>query len=179
MIKNIVLLLTINIFSVSFASSDSIYHQNIAMSSKSYPKFSTLEKSSLLLIVNIATKCGYTSQLSELESLYIKYKERGLVIMGIPSNDFGAQTPEQDVEIVKFCKLKYGVTFPLTKKVIVSGDKKIPLIDWLIKKSGGNEISWNFEKFLINKDGKFIKRYSSSHKPLESQLEKDIQKLLN
>ena len=94
-----------------------------------------------LLIINIATRCGYTGQLDDIEKLYKKYKDQGLTIIGIPSNDFGGQTPESDKEVVEMCRVKYGASFPITTKSIVLGEKKVPLVDFIVKASGGNEIS--------------------------------------
>lgn len=132
-----------------------------------------------LLVVNIATRCGYTGQLDDLEKLHKKYQSKGLVVIGVPSNDFGGQTPEKDQDVVKFCKLNYGVTFPLTSKVVVTGKKKTDFISHLVKSSGGDEIGWNFEKFLFDKKGKLVKRFPSSAKPLNAELEKEIKAILN
>ncbi|MGK0367233.1 MAG: glutathione peroxidase-family protein [Thermoproteota archaeon] len=132
-----------------------------------------------LLFVNIATRCGYTGQLGGLETLYKKYKDKGLVIIGIPSNNFGSQTPEENKEIGKFCRLKYGVSFPITSKVVVTGSKKHPLVRYLVKASGGKEIGWNFEKFLFDKNGRFVSRFLSSVSPEDSKLKQSIEKTLN
>ena len=132
-----------------------------------------------VLLVNIATKCGYTPQLEGLESLHKKYKDKGLVVVGIPSNDFGGQTPENNADVKKFCKLNYGVTFPLTEKSVVQGEKKIDLIKNLIAEADDkSEIGWNFEKFLIDKNGKLVGRFSSAIKPESKQLEDKIQSVL-
>lgn len=132
-----------------------------------------------LLIVNIATKCGFTPQLSGLEKVYQKYKDKGLVVLGIPSNDFGGQTPEVDKDVQKFCQLRYGVTFPLADKVSVSGDKKSPLIQWLLNESANKkEIAWNFEKFLVGKDGKVITRFSTTTSPEDKKITKEIEAAL-
>lgn len=133
-------------------------------------------KNKALLIVNIATRCGYTGQLDDLEALYQKYKDKGLVVLGVPSNDFGSQTPENDEGVAKFCLINYGVTFPLSEKLVVKGAQKTPLFQTLVSESGGDEVSWNFEKFLIGPDGKFVKRFKSAVKP--KSLEGDIEKVL-
>ena len=99
-----------------------------------------------VLFVNIATKCGYTPQLDGLEALYQEYKEKGLRVVGIPSNDFGGQTPEDNEGVQKFCKLNYGVTFPLTEKAVVKGEKKHPLIAHLLEQSADKkEIKWKLK----------------------------------
>ncbi len=136
-------------------------------------------KGKVVLLVNIATKCGYTPQLKGLEALYQKHKDQGLVVVGIPSNDFGGQTPEDEKGVKKFCLLNYGVTFPLTSKTVVKGENKHPLIASLVKASSdAKEIGWNFEKFLIGKDGQLVQRYGSSVKPDDQNLEKQITTLL-
>ena len=132
-----------------------------------------------LLIVNIATRCGYTGQLDDLEKLYKKYSSRGLVVIGVPSNDFASQSPGSDKEVASFCRRKYGVTFPLATKSIVSGRDKIDLVKYILKSSSGSEIQWNFEKFLFNSQGEFVSRFSSSVEPLGSKLEQAIKKVLN
>jgi len=131
-------------------------------------------KNKPILLVNIATRCGYTKQLDDIEALYQKLKTKDLIVLGIPSNDFGSQTPEDDAKVADFCKLKYGVKFPLTKKVVVIGDKAHPLIKYAVKESGGKEIRWNFEKFLFNSDGKFKARYESSKIPTEKEILAEI-----
>lgn len=131
------------------------------------------------LIVNIATRCGYTGQLGGLEKLYQKYKSQGLEIIGIPSNEFGGQSPESNAGIGSFCRKEYGVTFPILKKASVlsrtkDGDPKNELISRLVKESGKAEITWNFEKFLLDANGKLIKRFPSSTKPLANDLAQKI-----
>ena len=114
-------------------------------------------------------------QLKDLESLYKKYKKQGLVVLGVPSNDFGGQTPEADEEVKKFCLLNYGVSFPLTAKTVVKGSKKHPVISNLLSQGSNKaEIAWNFEKFLIGKDGKLIGRYDSATSPTDEALNKKI-----
>ena len=134
-------------------------------------------KGRVLLIVNIATQCGYTPQLKALQELNKSYGPKGLVVLGIPSNDFGGQTPEANPEVENFCKDNYGVSFPLTKKLTVSGVRKHALFTLLTKKDG--EILWNFEKFLIDKKGNLIKRFRSGQNPLSKDIIKSINKLIN
>jgi glutathione peroxidase len=136
-------------------------------------------KGQTLLVVNIATQCGYTGQLEGLEKLYQDKKSKGLVILGIPSNDFGGQTPEPEGEVKKFCSLRYGVTFPLTSKTVVKGEGKHPLIkELLAQSSDSKEIAWNFEKFLIDKNGKVVGRFASKVEPDSAQLLKAIEQIL-
>jgi glutathione peroxidase len=135
-------------------------------------------KGSTLLIVNIATRCGYTGQLDGLEKLYKRYKSKGFTIIGIPSNDFGGQSPESNKEIVKFCRAKFGASFPISQKAIVKGDKKNALYTYLTNRSNKQEIRWNFTKFLISKKGKILKRYPSNVAPEDKSFQKDIESAL-
>ena len=135
-------------------------------------------KDSVLLIVNIATRCGYTKQLSTLEKLYKKYKSQGLVLIGVPSNEFLSQSPESNKEITKICQRDYGVTFPISKKYKVKGDQTNPLYKYLKANTGKSEISWNFEKFLISRNGTKIERFAPSVTPFDDNLIKSVEKFL-
>jgi glutathione peroxidase len=141
----------------------------------------TLEpyKGNVLLIVNVASNCGFTSQYEGLEALHEQYKEKGLRILGFPSNDFGGQEPGTMEEIEQFCKLNYGVTFDLFEKLHAKGEDIHPLYAWLTSHSDTDEeVKWNFEKFLISKDGKAIGRYSSKVTPNDPTLLADINQAL-
>lgn len=136
-------------------------------------------KGKVLLIVNTASKCGFTPQYDGLEALYKKYKDQGLVIIGFPCDQFAHQEPGTDAEIAEFCRLNYGVTFPIMSKIDVNGKNAHPIYTYLksaAKESQGKAIKWNFTKFLISRDGSTIKRYASSVTP--EKLEADIQALL-
>jgi glutathione peroxidase len=145
-------------------------------------KSTTLERyrGRILLIVNVASKCGFTPQYEGLEKLYLKYKDRGFVILGFPCNQFKNQEPGTDSQIKSFCTTKYGVTFPLFSKIEVNGPGADPLYRFLKKAQPGDgsssEIGWNFTKFLINTQGVPIKRYATPVKPEE--IEKDLQQAL-
>jgi glutathione peroxidase len=130
-----------------------------------------------VLIVNVASKCGFTPQYAGLESLYQKYKDRGLVIVGVPANNFGGQEPGTNEEIATFCKRNYGVTFPMMSKVSVAGADKTPLYEYLTSNTGG-EVKWNFTKFLVGKDGKIAARFESKVKPDDPELTAAIEKAL-
>ncbi|MBR4337022.1 MAG: glutathione peroxidase [Bacteroidaceae bacterium] len=133
----------------------------------------------VVLIVNTASKCGFTPQLEGLEALWKKYQERGLVIIGFPCNQFGNQEPGDDASIEGGCMLNYGVTFQMMSKIDVNGANEHPLYTWLkSQKRGcfGKKIGWNFVKFLIDREGNVVKRFPSTTKP--EKLEKDIEKLL-
>lgn len=122
-----------------------------------------------LLIVNVASKCGFTPQYEGLEKLWQDYREQGLVVLGFPCDQFGNQEPGSEEEIRSFCSLNYGVTFPMFAKVEVNGDQAHPLWKWLKKEKGGllgiSAIKWNFSKFLVGRDGSVIKRYAPTDKP--------------
>ncbi len=130
-----------------------------------------------LLIVNVASRCGFTPQYEGLEALYEKYESKGLVVMGFPANNFGAQEPGSNAEIKTFCNREYGVTFPMFSKISVKGDDKAPLYQYLTGTTG-QEIPWNFTKFLIDKDGKVIGAFAPDVEPLSPQLTAAIEKAL-
>ena len=123
----------------------------------------------LLLIVNTASQCGFTPQFAGLEKLWQTYRDRGLVVMGFPSNEFGRQDPGSNDEIASFCQLHYGVSFPMMAKVDVNGGDAHPLFQWLKTEApgllGSKAIKWNFTKFLVGRDGQVIKRYAPQDKP--------------
>lgn len=132
----------------------------------------------VLLIVNVASKCGYTSQYEGLQQLYSQYATRGLEVLGFPSNDFGGQEPGTEAEIKGFCSSKFGVTFPMFSKVAVLGTEQHPLYRFLTQSTGGAAVAWNFEKFLVDRAGSVIKRYPSRVSPSDSGLVADIEKAL-
>ncbi|MBK8664052.1 MAG: glutathione peroxidase [Ignavibacteriales bacterium] len=131
----------------------------------------------VVLIVNVASKCGYTKQYNGLEAIYNKYKDQGLVILGFPCNDFGGQEPGTNDEIKEFCSTKFSVTFPMMDKVSVLGENKTPLFAYLTDNSvtGTKDIKWNFEKFLINKKGEIVERFVSKDEPEGEKITKAIE----
>ncbi len=137
----------------------------------------SLYKDKYILFVNVASECGFTGQYEDLQKLYSTYIEN-LMIIGVPSNQFGAQEPGTAEEIQTFCKANYGVTFIMTEKIDVKGDNQHPLYKWLTDKSkNGNTnstVKWNFQKYLIGKDGELIDYYYSITKPLSSKITKHI-----
>jgi glutathione peroxidase len=134
----------------------------------------------VFLIVNTASQCGFTPQFAGLEALWRDYRDRGLVVVGYPCNQFGAQDPGTDGQIESFCQVNYGVTFPMMAKVDVNGDQADPLWSWLKSSApgllGSEAIKWNFTKFLVGRDGQVIKRYAPSDPP--QALRADIEKAL-
>lgn len=138
-------------------------------------------KGQVILIVNTASKCGFTKQYKELEELYRELKPKGFVILGFPSNDFGGQEPGTDAEIKKFCEINFGVTFPLVAKAPVKGTGKQLVFKYLlanVPKSSRGEVLWNFEKFLIDRQGNVVDRYRSITTPKNSSLRAQIDRLL-
>ncbi len=139
-------------------------------------------KGKVLLLVNVASKCGYTPQYAGLESLYEKYKGQGLVVIGFPANNFGAQEPGTNEEIKSFCTRTYHVSFPMYAKVSVKGSDKTPLYHYLTEEanpSTNGEIGWNFTKFLVDRNGKVIARFDSKIKPDDTGLVEAVEKALN
>jgi glutathione peroxidase len=127
----------------------------------------------VVLLVNVASRCGYTKQYKGLEALWREQKDKGLVVVGVPCNQFGAQEPGTEAEIQQFCSTTYDVTFPMTKKVDVNGPQAHPLYAWLTSQTGG-KIGWNFEKFVIGKDGTIVKRFEPGTTPEASTLRQVI-----
>jgi glutathione peroxidase-family protein len=128
----------------------------------------------VVMVVNVASKCGFTKQYDGLQALHEKYEDQGLVILGVPCNQFGAQEPGKAEEIQSFCRLNYGVSFPLLDKQNVNGSDRSPLYKFLIGR--GTPVLWNFEKFLIGRDGKVMTRFRSTTAPDSSKLIKAVEK---
>jgi glutathione peroxidase len=134
----------------------------------------------VLLLVNTASKCGFTPQYDGLEKLYQQFKDKDFEVLGFPCNQFGAQEPGSADEIAEFCKVNFGVTFPLMAKIDVNGPDASPLFDWMKKEAkglmGSTSIKWNFTKFLIDREGNVVKRYGPTDTP--ASIARDIDKLL-
>jgi glutathione peroxidase len=134
-------------------------------------------KGKVLLLVNVASKCGFTPQYKELEAVYEKYKGQGLVIVGFPANNFMSQEPGTNQEIKTFCTRTYGVSFPMYSKISVKGSDIAPLYEYLTKSKGG-DIKWNFTKFLVGKDGAIVERFEPAVKPDDPKVTSAIEKAL-
>jgi len=138
------------------------------------------QRGKVLLIVNTASQCGFTPQFAGLETLWKSYRDKGLTVVGFPSNEFGAQDPGSNDEIASFCELNYGVSFPMMSKVEVNGAHAHPLWKWLTAEApgllGSQAVKWNFTKFLVGKDGKVIKRYAPTDTP--ESIARDIEAAL-
>ncbi|WP_425257091.1 glutathione peroxidase [Rubrivivax sp. RP6-9] len=151
-----------------------------AVSIDGQPAHLASQRGKVLLIVNTASACGFTPQFAGLEQLWQDYRDKGLVIVGFPSNEFGGQDPGSNEEIASFCQLNYGVSFPMMAKVKVNGAEAHPLWQWLTAEARGvlgtQAVKWNFTKFLVGKDGQVLKRYAPTDKP--ESLRADIDKAL-
>jgi glutathione peroxidase len=132
------------------------------------------------LIVNVASKCGNTPQYEALESLYEQYKDKGFTVLGFPANNFGEQEPGTDTEIAEFCSLTYGVQFPMFSKISVAGDDKHPLYEYLTSQPEpvGGEVGWNFQKYLVDREGNVVKRFGPRKPPLDPDVTSAIESLL-
>ena len=136
-------------------------------------------KGKVLLLVNTASECGYTPQYEGLEAIWKANKDKGLVIVGVPSNDFGGQEPGSAKDIATFCELNYGVTFPLTDKSVVKGAEAIPVYQWASAQAGNlGKPKWNFHKYLFGRDGKFIDWFSTATKPDGPKIKKALEQAL-
>ena len=138
-------------------------------------------KGKVMLIVNVASQCGYTPQYTALEAIYEKYKDQGFVILGFPANNFGAQEPGTNEEIKTFCSRKYNVTFPIYAKISVKGEDQAPLYSYLTKETGPGitgDIKWNFTKFLVDRNGKVVQRFESAVTPDSKEVTGAIEKQL-
>jgi len=140
-------------------------------------------KGKVVMIVNVASKCGYTPQYEQLEAVYKKYADRGFVILGFPANNFNQQEPGTNEEIETFCKSKFGVTFPMMSKISVLSEDKAPLYKFLTERpTAGDfagEIGWNFNKFIVDRNGNLIARYNSKTKPDDASVTSEIEKALD
>ena len=136
-------------------------------------------KDKTVLLVNVASNCGFTKQYSELQELYDKYSEKGLVVLGVPSNQFGGQEPGSNNEIKDFCETNFNITFPMTTKIDVKGENAHPIYLWAKENYGNAAVpKWNFHKILINKQGKIVDTYSSFTKPMSKKLTSKIEEIL-
>jgi glutathione peroxidase len=151
-----------------------------AVSIEGKPAHLSSQRGKVLLLVNTASECGFTPQFKGLETLWKTYRDRGLVIVGFPSNEFGGQDPGPNDQIASFCELNYGVSFPMMEKVKVNGAQAHPLWKWLTSEApgllGSQAVKWNFTKFLVGRDGKVIRRYAPTDTP--ESLTKDIEAAL-
>lgn len=172
----IVLLMAIINFSAKGQQQDSIYDIKLESIDGKSIELSQF-KGKKILFVNVASKCGFTKQYDGLQELYTQYKDK-LVIIGIPCNQFGGQEPGTSSEIQSFCRLTYGVDFPMTKKINVKGENQHPLYTWLTKKKlngkKSSSVKWNFQKYLVDEEGNLVDYYYSITKPMSKKITKHL-----
>lgn len=159
-------------------AADSVYDFTLEMIDGK-PQALSVYKGQVLLIVNTASKCGFTKQYAGLQSLYEKYKELGVVVLGVPANNFGGQEPGTNEEIQQFCSVQFHVTFPMSGKISVKGADIHPLYAWLTSHSNGAPVAWNFNKFLVGRDGHLIAHFGSRTEPDSAELIAAIEKALS
>ncbi|HCD53202.1 MAG TPA: glutathione peroxidase [Balneolaceae bacterium] len=178
--KIIVSLLLTLLISVMPANDNSLY--DFKLTDIDGKEFSLAKyEGKVIMIVNVASKCGYTPQYEGLQEIYEEYQDDGLVIIGFPANNFKGQEPGSNEEIKQFCTLEYGVSFPMASKVSVIGDDQAPLFSYLTSQPNEDfegDIKWNFEKFLIDKEGNLVRRFRSGVKPNSKELKSAIEGLL-
>jgi len=137
-------------------------------------------KDKVIIVVNVASQCGFTKQYEDMQNIWDKYQEQGIVMLGIPSNDFGNQEPGTSKDIKNFCESKFGITFPMTEKAIVKGENAHPFYKWAKENHGKSAVpKWNFHKIIIGKDGKIFDTFTSITKPSSKKFIKAIEKALN
>jgi glutathione peroxidase len=161
---------------INIDTNDTVYKFNFSLKDQSILSLNSYN-GKVILIVNTASNCGFTGQYAELESLYQQYKDNGLVIIAVPSNDF-KQEQEANKEIAKFCQINYGITFPLTNKEVVTGKNAHPFYKWAQKLGLGTTPMWNFHKYLIDRNGHLVDFFYPQTTPKNNNLIKKIEKLL-
>ena len=169
------------IFSLLISTAEANVPNNLSLTGLDGAKIEASQfQNKAILFVNVASKCGYTKQYDGLQALYEEYKDKGLVVVGVPCNQFGGQEPGTAEEIQTFCKMNYGVRFPLLEKQDVNGANRSKLYQALVssEEGGGKNIRWNFEKFLVDKDGNVVGRFSSGVKPNSEELKTAIEAVL-
>ncbi len=174
------LLVAILSFAATLCAGESVYNFTLP-SIDGEPTALSSYKGKVILLVNVASRCGFTPQYSALESIYEKYKDQGLVILGFPANNFGAQEPGTNAEIKTFCSTKYNVSFPMFAKVSVKGADCTPLYQYLTQQANPSltgDIKWNFTKFLVDRNGNVVARFESKVKPGSPEVVDAIEKLL-
>ena len=179
-IKYFILILTMSLFTSNVSASyDKLaYDFNFNDLDGSSLKLSDF-KNNVIVVVNVASQCGFTSQYEDMQKIWERYQNKGLIIIGVPSNDFGNQEPGSSKEIKNFCEAKFGITFPMTEKVVVKGDKAHPFYLWAKKNYGKSAVpKWNFHKIIIDKNGKVADTFSSITNPSSKKFTKVLENLI-
>tara|TARA_Y100000590_G_scaffold103595_1_gene117722 strand:+ start:2295 stop:2849 length:555 start_codon:yes stop_codon:yes gene_type:complete len=180
-IKFLFLLLTMSIFSSSSLGNYEKLAYDFSFNDLDGTKLNLAEfQNKIIIVVNVASQCGFTKQYNDMQKVWEKYQNKGLVMIGVPSNDFGNQEPGDNSEIKNFCEAKFGITFPMTEKVIVKGDNAHPFFIWAKKNYGKDAVpKWNFHKIIIGKNGKIYDTFASITKPTSKKFIKTIEDALN
>ena len=180
-IKFLFLLLTMSIFSSSSLGNYEKLAYDFSFNDLDGTKLNLAEfQNKIIIVVNVASQCGFTKQYNDMQKVWEKYQNKGLVMIGVPSNDFGNQEPGDKSEIKNFCEAKFGITFPMTEKVIVKGDNAHPFFIWAKKNYGKDAVpKWNFHKIIIGKNGKIYDTFASITKPTSKKFIKTIEDALN
>lgn len=178
--RNLLMLAALILFTGTNAMAETTAHDFTLTGIDGKPMPLVQFKGHPILVVNTASECGYTPQYEGLEELWLAYKDRGLVIVGVPSNDFGGQEPGTAEEIATFCKINYGVTFPLADKTAVKGNAAHPFYKWAGEQAGAaGQPKWNFHKYLIGADGRFIDWFSTQAKPTGPKIRAAVEKAVS
>lgn len=175
--KSIIAILMLGLSGVAISCPEVLDFSKRELAGEKQVKLCERYAGNVVLIVNTASKCGYTPQYEGLEALYRRYRERGLVVLGFPSNDFGGQEPGTEKQVQKFCRLTYGVEFPMFEKTRVRKGSADPLYQTLASKAGGYP-QWNFHKYLVDREGRVVGSFRSSVEPLSDQIVQAIEGLL-
>ena len=179
-IKTITLIMIISFFQTNLSANYDKLAYDFSFKDLDGSNLSLLDyKNKVIVVVNVASQCGFTSQYEDMQKIWDQYQQKGIVIIGVPSNDFGNQEPGNNEEIKNFCEAKFGITFPMTEKVSVKGSNAHPFYKWAKDNYGNSAIpKWNFHKILINRDGKISDTFTSFTNPLSNKIIKKIESLL-
>ena len=178
--KSLLLILIMSIFSTAVSGDyDKLAYDFSFNDLDGKPLLLSKYKNKVIVIVNVASHCGFTKQYEDMQNVWVKYQDKGLIMLGIPSNDFGNQEPGSSNEIKNFCETKFGITFPMTEKISVKGSKAHPFYLWAKKNHGSSAVpKWNFYKIIIDKNGKINKTFSSMVNPSSKKFTTTIEELL-
>ncbi len=179
-IKTITLIMIISFFQTNLSANYDKLAYDFSFKDLDGSNLSLLDyKNKVIVVVNVASQCGFTSQYEDMQKIWDQYQQKGIVIIGVPSNDFGNQEPGNNEEIKNFCEAKFGITFPMTEKVSVKGENAHPFYKWAKKNYGKSAVpKWNFHKIIVNREGKIANTFSSITNPSSNKFKKAIEELL-
>ena len=179
-IKILILIITMSLFNTNLNANYEKLAYNFNFKDLDGTNLSMSEyKNKVIVVINVASQCGFTNQYEDMQKVWEKYQEKGLIIIGVPSNDFGNQEPGSSKDIKNFCEAKFGITFPMTEKVVVKGDNAHPFYKWAKDNHGKSAVpKWNFHKIVIGRDGKVFDTFASITNPSSRKFIKTIEKLI-